>query len=414
MAVEIVAVISDVHFPHTHLATWQAFRAWHADVRPSRTIILGDGLDLPMVSDHPPEVEEGLELLPPIRNWAKQLKELKQECGRLDIVEGNHEARLYKKLIQPLAYQLKGMEHLVGLEALVRAHGLPQEVNWYVENPPTPTLRVGQFVLRHGHKQSGRFGGGVMPARAIFIKEAHKDWSALFGHYHRPQTYFQGDRCYAINPHMEADVKFTGGTDGWMRGWSYFELDTDREWATIHQLVNNHGYFVHHGKVYDGNDEDILEGSNPYEGMRVPSHFEVERYVKGRASVSESPRYYDMAPPMQAEQRHLAALAASGMEEDDPRFHVRYTNGLGKRFIVVHYPNEFGRYEDQSTADIAKLFHGEGASSTLIRHRLQSWAKRHRCSIEEIRKPEFEKVVSAEKAPLGPGVAYEMKQGAGA
>ena len=47
---DVVAIISDIHFDLHHEPTWKAFRKWHADTKPAKTIVLGDFVDLGMMS----------------------------------------------------------------------------------------------------------------------------------------------------------------------------------------------------------------------------------------------------------------------------------------------------------------------------------------------------------------------------
>lgn len=259
MSIEVVAVAGDLHYPHVDLATWRAFNAWVRAVRPHRLIINGDYWDLPQVSSHAPEVSEGTAVLPPVRNGANALNTIAESVGEggVDFLEGNHEARLYKKLVQPIAYQLAGLEHLLSLEAIARAHGLSDRVRWKVENCANPVApyQVGQFEIRHGHNQAGRFGGGRTPAATLLHKDAGSDRSLVMGHFHRPQQYTCGNRTFIVNAHMEAPVHYPGGMDGWCRGWLAFYLDTETNYAQAVPMWSNSGRFVWEGRVFDGNED---------------------------------------------------------------------------------------------------------------------------------------------------------------
>lgn len=352
--VEVIAVISDVHWPHTHLATWRAFRAWHAEVRPHRTIVLGDFFDLPMLSTFDPEPDQGVQLLPPLKSGAHQLRELSEECGRLDFVEGNHEHRYHRKVVAPLTLQLAGLEHCVSLQALCRVHGLPESIVWHVEQPPEPTIRVGNWVLRHGHRQSGRWGGGVMPARSLLLKEAHRTWSALVGHYHRPQIVTQGDRTYAVNPHMEADVSFTGGIDGWCRGWSVLYRDVDRDWCHIVQHRSNDGRFVIGGRVYDGRAEGASVGAAvAREPQDAPDH-----PVRPAIPVDQEP---DLQP-----------RTAEARSPDRPVEIV--TTAAGREVTYVHWPDDSGMVARQNTGEVGRRY---GLTSVTVRDRMMAWERRY-------------------------------------
>lgn len=386
MSVETIAVISDVHFPNVHLPTWRAFRAWHLVTQPARTIVLGDFFDLPQVSSHAPEVEAGIEILPPIKGGCHQLRELSEECGRLDFVEGNHSERLYKKLILPLAYQMRGLENLFSLEAICRAHGLPASVVWHSEKPPAPVITVGQFVLRHGHKQAGRFGGGVTPARTLLLKEAHQNWSALVGHHHRPQTFTQGDRVYAVNPHMEADVKYTGGIDGWCRGWSVLELDTETNRAQLKQYLSNDGRFIVDGRVFDGKAEGASVGA-----ARAQPEPAAEQKLDP-AFVEARDHFFDTFP------KAVKALA----EDEAQGFSARSWYTGNRRNMRFKLPNAHGRWVDHDTAAAGRWAGLRTPNpANLVHTRVKRWEAATGLPVEQMTWAEFQEQVCSEVASMG-------------
>lgn len=372
MTVEVVAVISDVHHPHVHLKTWRAFRAWHRDVRPSRTIVAGDFFDLPMISSHAPEPDQGVEMLPPLRTGSKMLNELEAECGELCFTPGNHEGRWAKQLMH-LAHQLRGMEECVSLEALCRAHGLSPTINWVNEDPKKEKapFQVGQFGIRHGHKQGA---GGRTPTAALLHKDAGvANHSLVMGHFHRPQIYTCGDRTFVVNAHMEAPVAFTGGVDGWTRGWTVLLLDTETDKAQVVPMWSNTARFIWEGRVYDGAAEGSTVGAAAL-AFQPP----VAEHPK------QEPHGGAQCKPLDRSKVHQPV---------ESRFHVRSWEAGGKRHLRFVLPNEHGRWVPMNTAQVARWAGMEsGWGSALVRDRIKAWERITGEPIESITFEEFEEL----------------------
>lgn len=383
MGVGLVAVVSDVHVPHYHRPTWRAFVAWLADQGKRydsvKVRLLGDFLDLPSVSNHAPDVGQPIEILPAVLDAVTMVRDLDALADEVVWLSGNHEDRVYKKLIQPLAYQLRGLENALSLEAICRHHGLPASVRWIDESPPAIPLFVGQYALRHGHLQTGRFGGGVMPARAIMMKELDRDYSSLFGHFHRPSIYSWGNRTYAINPHMEDEVRYTGGIDGWCRGWSYFEVEGDR--AQLYQVTGNTGRFLVGGRVYDGRVE---EHQRPHEapvvdrqGPRVhdPSVLAPAEVGAGRGDVV---RGGSVAAPVRA-------VAVANQVHPCLRMH---------RYCEILIPDRHGRVYWRSLARWAlEERPGDPHVRRRVSNRIRAWRVRTGLPVEEMRPDEIHEVL---------------------
>ena len=251
-ATSLVVVISDIHVPHQHRPTWRAFRQWHTDHRPDLLVVLGDFFDLNEMKSFAPEVGERTSVLPGLAEGVAELNALASEAGRTVFVEGNHEHRWYRRVIEPIALQCGG---LVGLNLgdQCKAQGLDPNIEWRAESRAWRGLEVGQFLLRHGHRQSGRFGGGIHVARNALIKSMGR--SQIFGHHHVIQMACHGTprgACVAIaNGHMEAEVEFALETP-WSRGFTVLELDNETNRATPYPVLIEDGRFVWRGRVYDG------------------------------------------------------------------------------------------------------------------------------------------------------------------
>jgi len=196
-----------------------------------------------------------LQVIPEIREWVSVANSLATECEKMSVVEGNHEFRWARKVLEPVALQLPGAIGLT-LKEQCYMQGLDGSIQWHTEGLGWRGLRVGQFILRHGHKQSGRFGGGANVARAALQKSLGK--SQVFGHYHQVQliahgTDHLGTSIAIANGHMEDAVEFSL-ENNWTRGFTILELDESRDWCTPYPVIVEKGRFSWHGKIYDGND----------------------------------------------------------------------------------------------------------------------------------------------------------------
>lgn len=252
-----IAVISDLHFPHVHRPTWKAFRRWHAIQRPATTVVLGDFLDLASLSSFTQDPNEPQQIIPQVKEWVNVANSLRNECGKLIIVEGNHEWRVAKKVLEPVAFQMLGAIGLT-LREQCYLQGLHKAVEWHTESLDWKGLKMGQFLLRHGHKQSSRFGGGANVARSALQKSLGK--SQVFGHYHQIQmiahgTDHLGTSIAIANGHMEDNVEFSL-ENNWARGFTVLELDEERDWCSPYPVIIEKGRFAWKGQIYDGNDKN--------------------------------------------------------------------------------------------------------------------------------------------------------------
>ncbi|NJL53684.1 metallophosphoesterase [bacterium] len=251
---KIVAIVSDIHFDLHDAPTWRAFRKWHADVRPQQTVILGDFLDFGMLSRYVQGMNDPLFAIPQIQTFKTEVNPLIEESGEVIILEGNHDERWSKMILGNVPHIYKGAIGL-SLEEQCYAQGLSRKVKWLREDTLVRGVQCGPFVLRHGHNQSGRFGGGKHLAANRISKSLGV--SEVFGHHHRAQMFCQtahGKTAIAVsNPCMTGDHEYSKDPD-WQRGFTILELyGSANQYATPAVIVMNDGHFAWHGKVYDGN-----------------------------------------------------------------------------------------------------------------------------------------------------------------
>jgi len=74
MKSQLVAIVSDIHFDLHDVPTWHAFRKWHKDVKPDKTVFLGDFIDLGMMSRYSQGKDDPLFAIPQIKAFIKEIK----------------------------------------------------------------------------------------------------------------------------------------------------------------------------------------------------------------------------------------------------------------------------------------------------------------------------------------------------
>ena len=252
---DVVAIVSDIHFDLQHEATWNAFRKWHSDVKPAKTVILGDFVDLGMMSRYVQEAQAPLYAIPQIKAFVREANALASEAKEVIVVEGNHDERWAKTVFGAApAHIWQGALGLT-LQDQCKFQGLNNSIKWVREDTINAGVRCGPFVLRHGHNQAGRFGA----ARHLAANRLTKSMgvSEVFGHHHRAQIYCQtslGKTAIAVcNPCMTGDHEYHKNPD-WQRGFTILELyGPDKCYASPYVVIMNEGHFAYNGKVYDGN-----------------------------------------------------------------------------------------------------------------------------------------------------------------
>jgi len=253
---QVVAIVNDVHFDQHDGPTWRAFRQWHKDVRPHKTIFLGDFLDLGMVSRYAVGKNDPLYAIDQIKCFVAEANALKKECNELVVIEGNHDERWDKYVMGNTAFALKNAVGL-SLKDQCFAQGLEKKTTWVREDIQVRGIQCGPFTLRHGHNQARGFGGGGKHLAANRIMKTLGQ-SEVFGHHHRAQLYCQtahGKTAIAI-----ANGCMTGnhGYDvdpNWQRGFCVLELyGPDNKYATPNLVIIQDGHFAYGGKVYNGNN----------------------------------------------------------------------------------------------------------------------------------------------------------------
>ena len=252
---KVVAVVSDIHFNLHCEATWKAFRAWVRYVKPDEIVIAGDFLDLGMMSHYAVGADDPLDPVDQIQLFVRETRALLKHTPSLVVMEGNHDERWGKVLLGENPSRLRKAKGL-SLREQCLSQGLDPSVKWLRETTHATGYRVGQFWIRHGHRQAARFGGG----RHIAANRISKTFSSeIIGHHHKAQLFCQTirssrDRDTVVvgiaNPCMTRDHSYALAAD-WQRGFTILELSGER--ATPYVVLIEGGKFSWGGRVFDGN-----------------------------------------------------------------------------------------------------------------------------------------------------------------
>lgn len=173
-------ILGDVHLPFhdrrtVELAIEEARRRGVVGV-----LLNGDILDSHEVSDHARD-RDALDYADEIQVGRQFLAWLRHRLpnARLLLKEGNHDHRVDRYVLAnaPALAALEG----ITLPAFLKLadHG----VEWVGDNRP---VMLGKLPVLHGHEYRG--GGGVNPARWLFLKAVS---TAMCGHFHRTSEHHQ-------------------------------------------------------------------------------------------------------------------------------------------------------------------------------------------------------------------------------
>ena len=171
---DIVAFISDVHFPSEDTGSYRKALSILKTIKPGRVILGGDIVDLDDISRYPKRRIVQEKTLTDLRYSGEKLTEMRDTLpqAKFDFLLGNHEDRL-DKYIMDKAPELQGF---LDLKTLLKCTKLNIRVY-----PHNTVRRIGKLNYSHGDNWPGGWGM-ANPARSIYDK--CKD-NILFGHFHR-------------------------------------------------------------------------------------------------------------------------------------------------------------------------------------------------------------------------------------
>ena len=175
--------LSDIHFPFHDERALQAALDYGYLHDPTIILLAGDILDLPNLSTHPNLNPKDL-LEQEFLMMAEFLETLRKNFSKARIVwmEGNHEVRVKHYLMRkaPELFSLPNMD----VPGLLCSYAGPQAMTGVEWVDDCRVVRTGKLAHLHGHEFRG--GGGVMPARWLYLRTGE---NAICGHFHRTHEY---------------------------------------------------------------------------------------------------------------------------------------------------------------------------------------------------------------------------------
>jgi predicted phosphodiesterase len=235
-----IAHICDVHVPDHDPALWSSFLAWCRDEQPGEIIIGGDFLELESCSQHG-GVARPAHLVEEIKAGRAALAELRKANpkARITYLEGNHETRLSRKVIN----DLPELDGALSLPEMLDLKGL--RIGWH---PYGEIVTRGKMGFTHGW-WSPQFHA------AKHLREIAAN--VAFGHVHRYQVHTRGvadgDVQIAIGqPCMrKLDAEWLDGRPtGWSQGFGIFYLRPDDIVHAYTALWVRDGLVAPGGKFY--------------------------------------------------------------------------------------------------------------------------------------------------------------------
>lgn len=171
--------LSDIHFPFHDSEALDIALSYGAKHDPTIILLAGDIADLPTFSNHP-KINPLTFMEQEMLMLAEFFEGLRQMFPKARIIwqEGNHELRFKRYLMQkaPDLFSVPNMD----LPGLVCAYGGPQAMHRVEWVDDCRVIRTGHLAHIHGHEFRG--GGGVNPARWLFLRAGE---NAICGHFHR-------------------------------------------------------------------------------------------------------------------------------------------------------------------------------------------------------------------------------------
>lgn len=249
--VRLIAVCSDIHLPNHDKRAWEAFKAWHKKVKPHHTIVLGDAIDFPQLSRYPQSPNQDMRVFPEIRLFVAEMNALKKNSQLVTFVEGNHDDRWRKHVLEPIAKHIQGLVGLT-LQEQCGFQGLDKSIKWFRSTATEPGLEVGKMILRHGDKTTPRFGA-TSPARNALLRSAYR--SQVIGHTHRMEM-------VAVGTHRGTEIAVANGhfqdlstaeychEPNWTHGFTVLYHDMDTGLVQPYPIVIQSGRFIWDGKVF--------------------------------------------------------------------------------------------------------------------------------------------------------------------
>jgi predicted phosphodiesterase len=256
MRSQTVFIVSDIHIPHHDHAAWEAIVACMNDVRPDWVIVLGDGIDLGMLSAYKRGRNDPVEALPEVKAFTREMNRISHLTKRTTILYGNHCIRWENYLLGAKPEVMKGVRGLT-LEDQCRWEGMHPSIEWTKESTFNTGIKLGsKCIARHGDKQARN---GISQPRNLANNMLTKSngFSEIVGHHHRlsyqVQTAHEVDAFAIANPCVTPMHDYAGSDRRWQQGFTCVELSApDFDDVTAYPVLMQRQRFSFRGKTYDG------------------------------------------------------------------------------------------------------------------------------------------------------------------
>jgi hypothetical protein len=253
---QTVFIVSDIHIPHHDVAAWEAVLACMADVRPDWVIVLGDGIDLGMLSAYKRGANDAVHALDEVKAFVREMNRVSSLTKRTTIKYGNHCVRWENYLLGAKPEVMRGVKGLT-LEDQCKWNGLHPSIEWTKESTFNTGIKLGsKCIARHGDKQARN---GISQPRNLANNMLTKSngVSEIVGHHHRlsyqVQTAHDIDAFSLANPCITPMHDYAGSDRRWQQGFACIEMMApDFDLVTPYPVLMQRQRFSFRGKTYDG------------------------------------------------------------------------------------------------------------------------------------------------------------------
>lgn len=230
--------LSDIHYPFHDEAALEAAINHGIKLDPTILLLAGDIMDCHDLSsyDRDPRARYTETEIEMMVGELAQFRKLFPKA-RIVWMEGNHENRLQRYLLRK-APDLFGipMLDIPGLLTMKGGADTMTGIEWVNDSR---IVRTGNLAHIHGHEYRG--GGGVNPARWLFLKTGE---NTMMGHCHRTSEHSEPNQsrkqiaCWSTGCLSELAPKYMRHTK-WNHGFATIEVDSTGDFeVSNHRIIN--------------------------------------------------------------------------------------------------------------------------------------------------------------------------------
>ena len=244
--------VPDLHVPYQDVQAFRAVRSFIRDVRPQRVVIIGDLLDLAIISSFDKDPRSTAGLQDQIDAGGAVLDDLRADAGRgaeIVLLEGNHEFRMTKTLIRhaPAFLSLsRGGEDVLSVPFLLDLKR--RGVRWI---PGHESLDVHGYLVEHGDCASSYSG---YTARRMVDKRRQ---SVVHGHTHRLGSYWHTGYTNVVHGvelgsliDRNSEAASYAKSPNWQTGFGVGEYVAEADFFQVTPIWVRDYRFIFNGRLY--------------------------------------------------------------------------------------------------------------------------------------------------------------------